>query len=280
MKTYRQKKYIPFSMAREYLLNDYRVINKISTLFVNYDDFPISINDKENSNADIKVEAFSKVLDSEVPRILHELSKDTESSFFVKLVVDKNHKKTDIFPVDEIFDFPDTFVLDAQIVEDDIRVLKMEVVNIRKRWNLYYDDNVLDTPYPSDDVENEEFEVIQELKQNDNDPIETESENPKKDGRKTRHLYPREEILGAAFILALYHNKDCRNSNKRVTSNHIIDQLIINSEKLWPKREKELRLNDKLGIPIPSAATKLITEYLTKWKNLDNRNEFDQNESE
>ena len=61
MTTYRKKKYLPFSMAKEYLVHDFRAIKKISKLFVNYDDFPISINAEENVGDEIKVEAFANV---------------------------------------------------------------------------------------------------------------------------------------------------------------------------------------------------------------------------
>lgn len=252
-------KYLPLKIARKYFLNDFRAIKKISKFIVDYDNFPTAINGNQNKNDEIKIECFADVTDSFVPKLLSEISVEKNESFLVEMIYE-NNDYDGVFPLDVDHELPESFVFSGEITESEIYVLKKEVINIRRRWNLYHDKSALDTPVPDEAQEDINEVEHTSAKRTTDDSQDEDEENEKEDGRKSRHLKNKVELLEGAFLGAILYRDEFFDSNKKLTAKQIVIILNDHSATLWPGRKND----PDNSMPIRNAAERHISSLLNK----------------
>lgn len=275
--TYRKKKYLPLSLAREYLLNDFRAIKKISKFFVDYDDFPVIINGKENVNDEIKLEGFADVHESYISTLLAEINKAECSPFCIEMIFDDRDEDHLIYPDDTDFDLPELFTFKGEINQSTVYVLRKEVIKIARRWNLACLNSVLDTPFPEDEdtenggtgVENKEggginTKKIAMLLEKNRDDAQDESTEEKEDGRKSTHLKNKIELLEGAFLASLYFYDEFFGGGDKLTAKGISKTLFLHSTALWPERAEKYPEDENNHMPIPNAAERHLSALLKK----------------
>lgn len=259
MKTYNDKKFIPLKIARKYLLNDFRAIKKISKYIIDYDDFPIMINGNKNINDEIKIECFADVPDSFVPKLLSEISVEENESFLVEMIYEEDDD-SGVFPLDVDHELPESFIFSGEITESNVYVVRKEVINISKRWHLYVEKSALDTPVPDEAQEDINEVEHTSAKRTTDDSQDEYEENEKEDGRKSRHLKNKVELLEGAFLGAILYRDEFFDSNKKLTAKQIVIILNDHSATLWPGRKND----PDNSMPIRNAAERHISSLLNK----------------
>ncbi len=157
-----------------------------------------------------------------------------------------------LFPEDYRDKYPVPFEFEAKTTSDNIYVKKKDIFKIETRWNLNTSDSVLDTEFPQE-YDGEEIE---------GNPVMEVDDDRKPDGRKTRHEKKREDILGVAFVLAMYKHKECIDSSNKITAAHIANVIRDNAFTFWKERSDR---HDDDVVPLKSKVEKLLSEQLNRF---------------
>ncbi len=225
MKKYRNCLNIPLHIAKNYLFDDMKAISKITKFYVNFDDWPVSIQGIQNDQFIFKGKAI--VLKSSVEDVLNAIKENSGGTLRLKLKFFKESKGGGIFPkdVEPDIQLPVSFIGDVSI--RSIYVKRAEVEEIAKRWDLC----TLD--YYLDELPKSRSKLSLRALEAHDYPDLSKVNNYNKD-----NLAVHVDILGAAFALALVMPNKCLNKNNDITAARIYELLEDHAHLFWPHTKK------------------------------------------
>lgn len=250
MKTYRNKKWLPLPIAAAYLRHEHKAISKIKNFYVDFDGWPETIENEKNNNYTFLGEALVKELS--LQKLFEELKDNEELKGNKMDLIELELLFTPgkIYPKEEASKFEDSINITGNVSIGDVLVLKKEVYEIVKKWNLLVDDSALDTQIP-DQEKNQRLLDIPES-------------NPYKD----RYLEKENAVLGAALAIAVLAPNLFLDKKKKVTATYIYRILSDYAPVFWPVESK---------VPVEvRTGTGYIKKYLNKVLHLSTANFTDE----